>query len=824
MPIQIIPSTIRDYNQSSNSNIRFKSPDVEDEYNNVNPLLKSKIEGLGMPLTITSGKRSLEENELVGGMPNSGHLTGNKVDIRLTEDIPGLTKKLKDAGLNPLVESDHVDVGMPEIKLIPSTIRDYSNLPQETIKPNQITKELGYQEDPRSLMQVFKESFGNTPNNAPTLTEGMSSALKMSNPLYNLYQYGKNYSEGKRGADAVLGEDYYNVANASGQIPETIAELPAIALQTIPYAGEVAREGIGEMLGTYKRPQEYGTYWNPDIRDQTIAAGLPLLMGPAAKMASLAGDSAASFLTGRAERAMNKALGTTLSEELADKGLAKEALARGHYGSASKLKNIGQEGLNKYAPLLREEISKLQGAPDLSYLKNNLINVRNKLSLAEGNESHINFIDDLLNKIETDPKYTQATFEDIQAMKKANQKAVGDKNYLKDNPVERKQIIQALAKGQREALEAANPEGNIAELNKQLQYFGGLKSAAKKELAKSIIGKDSGVILRGAKDLGSAVIGLLVGGPTGAAAGPVVSELGQTTFGRSGRAQLYKKLANILSPNVDKSFEYAPKLAKDFSYLNPLEENISNKVEDILPNFSKYFTDKDIPILSKGMPEELSLDNLIVKPHVIGSGRGQNLDEILKIENNLDELMNRPNLITTQNPEINNNTGNLYLPDALQKAVNEEKIKQSLIKANEMLRRTGRDDLIFNDIPKGMEGYEDSLNLSQDFRDNIKAGEEYRNAMRILDKKYLESSEVNKLGRIEDFIENSKKAATPDELAGILNANPVDNELDLLISGSRYNEPLSSITEEEAINNQSVKNALKKADTMIRKGKRIRKK
>lgn len=46
--------------------------------------LVSLREAYGKPLPVTSGFRCLKHNESIGGAPNSGHLFGKAVDIRVT--------------------------------------------------------------------------------------------------------------------------------------------------------------------------------------------------------------------------------------------------------------------------------------------------------------------------------------------------------------------------------------------------------------------------------------------------------------------------------------------------------------------------------------------------------------------------------------------------------------------------------------------------------------------------------------------------------------------------------------------------------------------
>ena len=68
----------------------------------------------GLPIVITSGTRTKEKNEEVGGVKNSDHLGGNAVDIRtnnLTGDqIAEVTASLEARGLTVINEGDHLHV------------------------------------------------------------------------------------------------------------------------------------------------------------------------------------------------------------------------------------------------------------------------------------------------------------------------------------------------------------------------------------------------------------------------------------------------------------------------------------------------------------------------------------------------------------------------------------------------------------------------------------------------------------------------------------------------------------------------------------------
>lgn len=92
------------------SNILFKESADEGNYDNLDQKLQTLLGTFQTPTTVTSAWRSKEENDRVGGVPNSYHMKGLAADLRLNEVTPDTLKRIKDGGFEAIKEKDHYHV------------------------------------------------------------------------------------------------------------------------------------------------------------------------------------------------------------------------------------------------------------------------------------------------------------------------------------------------------------------------------------------------------------------------------------------------------------------------------------------------------------------------------------------------------------------------------------------------------------------------------------------------------------------------------------------------------------------------------------------
>ena len=113
-------SSLNDFEVSKNFNLReFVSPDTNEVKleNEVVFRLQKLRDKIGKPITVTSGYRTHEYNNYVGGVPKSYHKLGQAADIYCsgvsTKNLAKLAKEVGFRGIGTYINSGfvHVDVG-----------------------------------------------------------------------------------------------------------------------------------------------------------------------------------------------------------------------------------------------------------------------------------------------------------------------------------------------------------------------------------------------------------------------------------------------------------------------------------------------------------------------------------------------------------------------------------------------------------------------------------------------------------------------------------------------------------------------------------------
>jgi len=90
--------------------VAFKNPSVEKEYSQVYGPLRDLTESAPVPIVVTSGKRSVEQNAAVGGVPSSYHITGEAIDVRKGKNYQQVKEFYKKNGYKPIDEGNHLHV------------------------------------------------------------------------------------------------------------------------------------------------------------------------------------------------------------------------------------------------------------------------------------------------------------------------------------------------------------------------------------------------------------------------------------------------------------------------------------------------------------------------------------------------------------------------------------------------------------------------------------------------------------------------------------------------------------------------------------------
>jgi len=335
----------------------YKNQAVEEEYGKVNPYLRNTYDSILSNPVVTSGYRSPEENQRVGGVATSKHMTGDAVDFKKGSVSEEEKQRLRASGIKVLDEPDHVHTeGTPPAFDIKSFINE--NTSSEPIgpvyTPPQIQQEetgsldvvadkLGlneYQASPLSMIDRLKTSFGNPEGIQEYLrSKGYSEEdIQSSRPDTNKGLFALTPPALAGRISKGQGPNVGAMATTVRDIPGAIADIPATVLNMVPFGGTKAKQGIGEMLGTYK-DQGQG-YFNDEVVQNALI-----------DLATLGMPAAGKALTGLETKAA-QALGTAPEKMYARNAAIPELLDR----TEKEIVTGGTpRGIEKIQSLLRKD-------------------------------------------------------------------------------------------------------------------------------------------------------------------------------------------------------------------------------------------------------------------------------------------------------------------------------------------------------------------------------------------------------------------------------------------------------------------------------------
>jgi peptidase M15-like protein len=185
----------KQYAQSQLQPVAFKTPEVKNEYAGLHPDLQTHLEtqasSLGLPLEVTSGKRSPAENSsLPGSAQNSLHLNGEAADISLhtipTDKVSQVVSGLNAKGFKAFVDNgDHIHVQMTGEK--PEVQFDPAQYAASKLKESPTTSDTSTPVSPNPLppstpTQKIQSFLEGTLPQTPTLPPGEENSLDIFTP------------------------------------------------------------------------------------------------------------------------------------------------------------------------------------------------------------------------------------------------------------------------------------------------------------------------------------------------------------------------------------------------------------------------------------------------------------------------------------------------------------------------------------------------------------------------------------------------------------------------------------------------------------------
>lgn len=523
--------------------IRAKSPEVEAEYESINPAVKSIVAAAPGALTITSGRRSPEQNSAVGGVPGSRHTYGDAVDVRETLD-PETQKYFEDKGLKVIPESDHTHIQANE-----------GFVPKDSFDPDAF---LNDSPSPKSIQSSWKDNSllglgsGMTRQIPGTNLLGGAVNSQIAQPVADFANYLQTGEAKRTPAMESFKEGYSNTKNqvediskrnpVSSTFGSMIAAIPeyTYGMGALGTGGKLAArlfKGAATGLGVGQGARGFEL----DPAGNAIDASL----GAAGELGGAAVDKFVEAIPGARARLFNRALGTTPKDIEAGKNVGKDLVDMGGMmGTEESLYKKASEGLRTSEDKLQKILQNTDTPIDRSIVQKDLEDLFTKFDRRplSKNDSDVTFdlIDEFVNKYSDVNNASQAN-----QLKREIYEMLGDRPFIAETVPGKKDALKTMARGLKKSVEAVAPE--TKGINQELKTFGRVRDLLDKKIARteSGIGSSTGEMIKKGMTGGA---GYAAAGPAGAA------------FTLGGRAAADSVLANTASAQ---GLKYLQKLLEE---------------------------------------------------------------------------------------------------------------------------------------------------------------------------------------------------------------------------------------------------------------------
>lgn len=473
----------------------FKTPDVEAEYETVNPALKAAIERSVANPFVTSGSRSLAQNVAVGGVPTSRHLTGGAVDLR--DDVsPEEIKALRGEGVKVLRHGGHVHTEAtdamkpaefdPEAYLKSFDSSGVTSEPQKKPQFKSIYKDnplLGFgagltkQTPGTNIAGSLTRALGVDP--VMDLIEGMKTGEYKKTPLMESLKSG--YGQTKSGVGKAIAEN--PEAALAGQI---VASIPQYASGMGALGAGAKGVGIGgkalrSMLVSPAVGQAgRGFEFDP------MATAIETIAGPAGEFIQGGVQKVAEFAKPYAKKAGTRILESIFKTPKIDikagKGIGGEIYERG-IGPKTRggFERLAKKGIETQEDILQSTLKEVTEPVAPKVMADEIAGLKKTYEGISGTKTQLAEIDqEVADVLLRHPESIPASEANV--LKRKIYSLLGDVAYKRQNiPAVTTGIQKAQAKGLRKGIEAAAEKTlpglgeKVAATNKELAFFGRMK-------------------------------------------------------------------------------------------------------------------------------------------------------------------------------------------------------------------------------------------------------------------------------------------------------------------------------------------------------------